>query len=249
MEMLILQNFFITNGFVPALICVIGCYLYIIGTVPKFAVEPSLTQYSSSSSSKEYLISWNLIESSKVYYEHPCRPDLETSLYTNFSEEPELRCVAVSSSTKGTERRRILLIGNSIAYRAYPLIHDILAGRYRTFRLYSKSCGFSLISALLSTLGPKRVKRVPACPPLSDWCPEFSKATRHEPIVAPVKDLKTDPIYNQFQSNVDFFSNYSKHIVIDMPYYKYPDTITAAVLAKRIQQGLPPGDDLAVTWE
>ncbi|KAK6017395.1 hypothetical protein OSTOST_17086 [Ostertagia ostertagi] len=71
----------------------------------------------------------------------------------------------------------------------------------------------------------------------------------HEPIVAPIKDLKTDLMYNQFQSNVDFFSNYSKHIVIDMPYYKYPNTYTAAVLAKRIQQGLPPGDDLVVTWE
>lgn len=39
---------------------------------------------------------------------------------------------------KGTAK--ILLIGNSIAYRAYPLIHNILEGRYKTFRLYSRSC-------------------------------------------------------------------------------------------------------------
>ncbi|KAK5978838.1 hypothetical protein GCK32_015985, partial [Trichostrongylus colubriformis] len=188
----------------------------------------------------EYAISWNLKEASKVFYELPCRTDKETPVYTNFTLEPQLRCVDFGNGTA-----TILLIGNSIAYRAYPLIHDILGGRYRTFRLYSRS----------------------SCPPLSNWCPDFTNATRmvvehekpdilinihhslHEPIVAPIKDLQSDPIFNQFQSNVDFFSNYSKHIVIDMPYYKFPETIVGAVLAKRIKQGLPPGDDLVVSWE
>ncbi|WKX97716.1 hypothetical protein Q1695_013412 [Nippostrongylus brasiliensis] len=45
------------------------------------------------------------------------------------------------------------------------------------------------------------------------------------------------------------YSKYTKHIVIDMPYYKFPNTVIGAILAKRLQQGLPPGDDLIVTWD
>ncbi|XGW08751.1 hypothetical protein V3C99_011231 [Haemonchus contortus] len=233
------ESFFISNGVLPAFICVIGCYIYLCGTARAYAIEPSLNS-GLSNSSKEYAIAVNILESKKVYYQQPCKADSDTPLYTNYNEEPPLRCVAEGNGTAN-----ILLIGNSIAYRAYTLIHDILAGRYRTFRLYSRS----------------------SCPPLSNWCPSFTKATRkvvqhekpdilinihhslHKPIVAPIENFKTDPVFNQFQSNVDFFSNYSKHIVIDMPYYKFPNMIIGAVLAKRMEQGLPPGDDLVVTWE
>ncbi|EYC15401.1 hypothetical protein Y032_0037g3500 [Ancylostoma ceylanicum] len=235
-----IEKFFIASGVLPALICVVACYAFILGTQPEYLSAPSLDSIDPNSSKIRYAIEWNLREDRKVYFKLPCGADKDTQLYTNFKEEPQLRCIA-----RGNGSANILLIGNSIAYRAYPLIYDILRGRFSKFRLYSRS----------------------SCPPLSNWCGQFSSATRkvvqhekpdillnihhslHPPFVAPIDDLKTDLIFNQFQSNVDFFKNFSKHIVIDMPYYKYPALRTAAVLAKRLQLGLPPGDDLIVTWE
>ncbi|KAK6013618.1 hypothetical protein OSTOST_21063, partial [Ostertagia ostertagi] len=86
------ESYFISNGFVPALICVAGCYLYVIGTAPSFSMAPSLG-YNISNTSKQYAISWNLIESGKVYFQLPCQPDNETPSYTHFTQEPQLRCV------------------------------------------------------------------------------------------------------------------------------------------------------------
>ncbi|CAJ0604890.1 unnamed protein product, partial [Cylicocyclus nassatus] len=62
-----------------------------------------------------------------------------------------MRCVA-----KGNATAKVLILGNSIAYRAYPLIHNILKGRYRSLRLYARG----------------------GCPSLSNWCADFTKATR-----------------------------------------------------------------------
>ncbi|CAJ0606095.1 unnamed protein product [Cylicocyclus nassatus] len=147
-------------------------------------------------------------------------------------------------TARGNGTANIMLIGNSVAQRAYPLLHDILKGRYRTFRLFARS----------------------ACPALSNWCPTFSEAmrkvVRHENphillsihhslinhFVDPIKNLETDLVYNQYQSNVDFISNYTKYIVIDMPYYKYRNFNTGA-LVRRLKLGLFLGDDLMVTWQ
>ncbi|KAL6736422.1 hypothetical protein Aduo_006777 [Ancylostoma duodenale] len=185
-------------------------------------------------------IEWNLREEKKVYFELPCNADKDTAKYTRFREEPQMRCV-----TKGTGTANILVIGNSIAYRAFTLIHDILKGRYRTLRLYTRS----------------------SCPPISNWCKRFSAAVRkvvqhekpdilmhihhslHPPIVAPIENLETDVMFKNFQQNVDFYSKYAKHIVIDMPYYKYPVLSTGGLLVERLKKGLPPGDELVVTWE
>ncbi|CAJ0604884.1 unnamed protein product [Cylicocyclus nassatus] len=68
------------------------------------------------------------------------------------------------------------------------------------------------------------------------------------PFVAPVKDLSKDRIYKEFQGNIDFISNYTKHIVIEMPYYTPPFNV-GAKLARRLQLGLSPGDEFVVTWE
>ncbi|EPB77314.1 hypothetical protein ANCCEY_03611 [Ancylostoma ceylanicum] len=177
------SKFFIASGVLPALICVVACYAFILGTQPEYLSAPSLDSIDPNSSKIRYAIEWNLREDRKVYFKLPCGADKDTQLYTNFKEEPQLRCIAIN-------------------YKMYK------------------------------------------CKPVAG-----AKKVRHPPFVAPIDDLKTDLIFNQFQSNVDFFKNFSKHIVIDMPYYKYPALRTAAVLAKRLQLGLPPGDDLIVTWE
>ncbi|CAJ0604886.1 unnamed protein product [Cylicocyclus nassatus] len=187
-----------------------------------------------------YTIEWNLRESRKKYFAMPCSKDGDTQRYTNYkNNEPELQCVA-----KGNATAKVLVLGNSIAYRAYPLIHNILKGRYRSLRLFPGS----------------------GCPSLSNWCAALTKATKkvvqHEkpdivlymhhslktPFVAPVKDLKKDRIYKEFQGNIDFISKYAKHIVIDMPYYTPPFNV-GAKLARRLQLGLLPGDEFVVTWE
>ncbi|KAK6736845.1 hypothetical protein RB195_019499 [Necator americanus] len=251
------EKFFIASGVLPALICVAACYIFVFGTETEYLKSPPLESIDPNSSKIKYAIEWNLREDRKVFFQLPCDADNDTQLYTKYKGEPQLRCVAqcailhftlfslFSKPKKGNGTANVLLIGNSIAYRAYPLIHDIMKGRFSTLRLFARS----------------------SCPALSNWCKEFSSATRsvvqhvkpdilmnihhstHPPFVAPITDLKSDLIFNQFQANVDFFSKYSKYIVIDMPYYKYPVLRTGAVLAKRFQQGLPPGDDLVVTWE
>ncbi|WKX97713.1 hypothetical protein Q1695_013412 [Nippostrongylus brasiliensis] len=191
-----IEKFFIANGFLPAVLCVLACYVLIVCTVQKYAEEPVMPVDHRNISKKEYAIKWNLMESKKVYYPHPCSRDNDTEKYTGNKGEPELRCVAEGNGTAN-----ILLIGNSIAYRAYPLIHDILAGRFKKLRLYSRS----------------------SCPPLANYCADFSEATRkvvqhekpdilmnihhslHKPFVEPIKDLKTDKVFNEFQSNVNFY--------------------------------------------
>ncbi|EYC15400.1 hypothetical protein Y032_0037g3499 [Ancylostoma ceylanicum] len=236
----VVENFFIENGMVPALICVATCYFFILSTQPEYLSTPSLESIDRNSSRIRYAIEWNLREAQKAYFQLPCGPDTDTHLYTEYTDEHQLRCVA-----RGNGTANILLIGSSIAYRAYPLIHDILKGRYSKFRLYSKS----------------------SCAPLSSWCEQFTSATKkvveHEKpdilinihqsldplLTVPIKDLKTDLIFNILQSNIDFLSNFSKHIVMEMPYYNYQGFRTGVVLAKRLQQGLPPGKDLVVTWE
>ena len=75
-----------------------------------------------------------MAESKKIYFEKDCEDDKTTPKWTNYTKEPELRC-----ETKGQGKLDILILGNSIAYRAYPVINGILKGRYRNLRLYSTS--------------------------------------------------------------------------------------------------------------
>ncbi|KAK5971851.1 hypothetical protein GCK32_019159 [Trichostrongylus colubriformis] len=49
------ESFFISRGFLPALVCVIGTYLYIIGTIPMYAVEPNLEFKALNNSSSKFL--------------------------------------------------------------------------------------------------------------------------------------------------------------------------------------------------
>ncbi|CAJ0607381.1 unnamed protein product [Cylicocyclus nassatus] len=64
----------------------------------------------------------------------------------------------------------------------------------------------------------------------------------------PIENLKTDSIYNQYQNNIDFISSYARYIVIDMPYYHHNFGI-AAVLARKLQLGLPLGNEFVGTWK
>ncbi|KHJ98355.1 hypothetical protein OESDEN_01655 [Oesophagostomum dentatum] len=139
------------GGVVPALICVAACYICILGTASQYTRLVPLESINPNDSKIKYAIEWNLRESQKVYFKLPCDADEDTHLYTNFTEEPPLRCLA-----RGNGSVSIMLIGNSIAYRAYPLLHDILKGRYSKFRLYSRS----------------------SCPALSNWCERFSRSMR-----------------------------------------------------------------------
>ncbi|EPB77313.1 hypothetical protein ANCCEY_03610 [Ancylostoma ceylanicum] len=42
-----------------------------------------------------YAIEWNLREAQKAYFQLPCGPDTDTHLYTEYTDEHQLRCVAV----------------------------------------------------------------------------------------------------------------------------------------------------------
>ncbi|KJH48917.1 hypothetical protein DICVIV_04946 [Dictyocaulus viviparus] len=237
---IIATKFFIKSEAIHAFWFVIGCYLVIIGFLPGLTDRPIIDDnFPPVNVSKDYAIKWNTLESRKYYFELPCRDDLETVNYTHFVEDPQRRCV-----DEGIGNAKIILIGNSVAYRAYPLIHNILRKRYKTFRLMARG----------------------GCPPLSNFCPHFTEAVRkvvkHEKpdilmnihhsvypeVMDPIIDLKTDRAFREYQSNINFFSIYSKHIVIDMPYYHFWNNV-GEILAKKISQGRPLGDELVATWD
>ncbi|KIH52467.1 hypothetical protein ANCDUO_17432, partial [Ancylostoma duodenale] len=90
----LVEKFFIESGGLPALICVAACYAFILGTQAEYLSAPSLDSIDPNSSKIQYAIEWNLREDRKVYFQLPCSADEETHLYTNFTEEPQLRCVA-----------------------------------------------------------------------------------------------------------------------------------------------------------
>ncbi|CAJ0607368.1 unnamed protein product [Cylicocyclus nassatus] len=180
----------------------------------------------------DYAIEWNMRQlSGDVHL--PCGKD-DTQLHSKF-KGIQWRCVASGNGTAN-----IILVGNSFARRAYPLIHNILKGRYRKFRLLAAS----------------------GCAPLLNWCSSFSGAVRemvqrerpdivldiHYDIVGPVEDIETDMTYNQYQSNINFISNFTRFIVIDMPYFKH-NFLIGAELARKLRHGLSLGDEFVVTWK
>ncbi|CAJ0606320.1 unnamed protein product [Cylicocyclus nassatus] len=205
---------------------------------PFYLRAPPLESINRSTSKIEYAIEWN-IRNARKGFDSPCKKDYTTA-YAKFNAQLQWRCVA-----KGNGTANIMVIGNSVAQRAYLLIYEILKGRFNELRLFARN----------------------NCAALSNECPSFSEAMRKvvqhekpdilfsmhitlaEPYVKPVEDLETDLIYNQFQSNVNFISNYTKYIVIDMPYYKYSNFNSGAVLARRLQRGLFLGDEFIITWQ
>ncbi|CAJ0606305.1 unnamed protein product [Cylicocyclus nassatus] len=232
------ENYFLNCTMLPSLICVIICYACIFSSRLIYLQAPQLKITTSFKSKIEYAIEFNIKESYYYTYNIPCDKDNDTQFYTGYKDFPTYRCVA-----KGNGSVNILLMGDSVARRAYSLLHNILQGRYLKFRLFSR----------------------PQCPLL--WCSKsmssvMRKVVQHEkPDIllymhrsyssfnAPIKDLQRDSIYKHFQSNIDFMSNLSRHIVIDIPYCISKWHGIGAILARKLQLGLLPGDEFVTTWQ
>lgn len=86
-------------------------------------------------------ISWNGRENKIVYFKpFPGKlRDSEAEKWTNFTQEPHLRGL-----WKGNGTAKVLLIGNSWGYRAYPVLLKLFNQRFDTFRLFTRSAAVML---------------------------------------------------------------------------------------------------------
>ncbi|CAJ0594311.1 unnamed protein product [Cylicocyclus nassatus] len=126
-------------------------------------------------------------------YGMPCEKDKDTEIYTNYTAFPDYRCIA-----KGNGTASVILMGDSIACRAYALVHDIFKGRYRNLRLFSRpSCPFLWCSREMSEIIRKLVQREKPDVIL------YMQRTYFR-FNAPIIELDTDFVYKQSQSNIEF---------------------------------------------
>ncbi|GMS84136.1 hypothetical protein PENTCL1PPCAC_6311 [Pristionchus entomophagus] len=86
-------------------------------------------------------ISWNSRENKVVYFKpYPEKlRDLEAEKWTNFTQEPDLRGL-----WKGNGTAKVLLIGNSWGYRAYPVLLKLFNLRFDSFRFSTRSAAVIL---------------------------------------------------------------------------------------------------------
>ncbi|CAJ0606096.1 unnamed protein product [Cylicocyclus nassatus] len=89
-----LEDYFMKKGVVPALICVIACYVCILGSKQIYLHAPPLESINPNTSKIEYAIEWNIREFSRRI-DLPCGED-DTEGYAKFSGGSQWRCVAVS---------------------------------------------------------------------------------------------------------------------------------------------------------
>ncbi|GMT10921.1 hypothetical protein PFISCL1PPCAC_2216, partial [Pristionchus fissidentatus] len=65
----------------------------------------------------------------------PYQIDEEARRWTNYTDEPEHNLY--SFIWKGTGNLSVLLLGNSFAWRASPVIHDVFMGHFKELRVYT----------------------------------------------------------------------------------------------------------------
>ncbi|GMR62882.1 hypothetical protein PMAYCL1PPCAC_33077, partial [Pristionchus mayeri] len=182
-------------------------------------------------------IEYNERESRKVYFDLPldCVRDFQAEKWTGLKEEPQMRCIS-----KGNGTAKVLLIGNSYGYRTFPVLHELFAGRYEEFRLFTKSSRMFLNKDPLdaSTFKYwKLAKRVikHSKPDIIFVIEKDMEAAQNKPYSGSVED---DHIFNFTQSRIRFLSEHAKFVVIDDQYYKpHLASGVAATIVERLRSG------------
>ncbi|KAF8383399.1 hypothetical protein PRIPAC_72541, partial [Pristionchus pacificus] len=180
---------------------------------------------------------YNTDEASRgAYFKLPddCVTDNEAESWTGLGRtvEPQLRCIS-----RGHGKAKVLLIGNSYAYRTFPVLHKIFNGRYAEFRLFTKS------SRMFLNKDPKDNEF-----DFSEMIKEVIKKSNPDLVFVIEKDMnadqnkgmtRDDPILKFTQEKVDFLSENVGTVVIDEQFYKpnMGNKGVAKVMEERLNSG------------
>ncbi|KAF8372158.1 oac-29 [Pristionchus pacificus] len=189
-------------------------------------------------------IAWNQAQSRLVYFSNPegCARDFEAERWTGHKSEGSLRCV---SSGNGTAK--VLLLGNSYGYRAFPVLHRLFAGRYAQMRMFTMSSRVYLTEDKKTTSFANKEKIVVEKfqPDITFLVEKDTFKTLLNPIEGAVEE---DPITKHVQAAIDVLSNNSGTVIIDRQYLK-PELKdgTAYLIQKRLQLGKTNFEDLKMS--
>ncbi|GMS91740.1 hypothetical protein PENTCL1PPCAC_13915, partial [Pristionchus entomophagus] len=193
---------------------------------------------------RQEAIQWNQAQSKVVYFRNPdgCVRDFEAERWTRFTEEGSLRCFSTGNGTA-----KVLVMGNSYGYRAFPVLHRLFAGRYAQMRMFTRSSRVFLTRDPESTVFAEKEKIVVEKfqPDITFLIEKDSFKTLMTPIDGKVEE---DPITKHIQAAVDILSSNSGTVIVDQQYIKpsFKDGV-AYMIQKRLQQGKNDFDDLKMT--
>ncbi|GMR38089.1 hypothetical protein PMAYCL1PPCAC_08284, partial [Pristionchus mayeri] len=193
---------------------------------------------------RQEAISWNQAQSKLVYFRNPdgCMRDFEAERWTGYTGEGQLRCVSTGNGTA-----KVLVVGNSYGYRAFPVLHRLFAGRYAQMRMFTKSSRVFLThdTSTRYFAGKEKIVVEKFQPDITFLIEKDTFKTLMTPIEGKVED---DPITKYMQGAIDLLSNCSGTVVVDAQYAKpnFTDGITY-MIQKRLLQGKENFEDLKVS--
>ncbi|KAF8361975.1 hypothetical protein PRIPAC_88898 [Pristionchus pacificus] len=158
-------------------------------------------------------IAWNARENKIVYFNpYPGKlRDFEAETWTNFTQEPDLRGI-----WKGNGSAKVLLIGNSWGYRAYPVLLKLFNLRFDTFRLFTRS------AAVILGYDKKPDYSAAYRIILEKYQPDITFIICSDSggkMVSPVRvNLSHDEVMKNAQWSIDIIRNNSGLVVLDYQY-------------------------------
>ncbi|GMT11987.1 hypothetical protein PFISCL1PPCAC_3284, partial [Pristionchus fissidentatus] len=147
----------------------------------------------------------------------------------------------------GNGTAKVLVMGNSYGYRAFPVLHRLFAGRYAQMRLFTRSIHVFLTKDPENTMyaDKERIVIEKFQPDITFFIEKDSFVTLLRPISGPVEQ---DPVTKQLQEAIDVLSNNSGTVIVDRQYYKtHFNDGTAYTIQKRMQQGKTDFEDLSIS--
>ncbi|GMT21398.1 hypothetical protein PFISCL1PPCAC_12695, partial [Pristionchus fissidentatus] len=190
------------------------------------------------------VVRWNQAQTQVVYIANPagCVRDYEAE-----KSVPHLLQYLQIIIQAGNGTAKVLVMGNSYGYRAFPVLHRLFAGRYAQMRLFTRSVRVFLTKDPESTMfaAMERIVVEKFQPDITFFIEKDSFVTLTRPISGPVEQ---DPITKQLQAAIDILSNNSGTVVVDRQYCKtHSKDGVAYTIQKQIQQGNTDFDDLSVS--
>ncbi|KAF8353689.1 hypothetical protein PRIPAC_95312 [Pristionchus pacificus] len=236
-----IEQYFIRGPFILAAITTALIYSFLCSAI--FNGEILKQPNAGTKTLYDEAIKFNLENSNALYFNKPpgsLPEDTQAVAWTNYTEEAPLRTYVPGNGTAS-----VLLIGNSYAYRAFPVILRLFEGRFKEFRFLAHS-GCLVLSARTCYLSNAIHTVIEKQKP--DITFVIAKDLHYlEPINGNVSD---DIHFKQTQDEVNIYSKHSGKVVIDLQYVR--PNVTGGVsytVAKRLQQANVFLEDLKITYE
>ncbi|GMT07360.1 hypothetical protein PENTCL1PPCAC_29534, partial [Pristionchus entomophagus] len=236
-----IEQFFIRGPLVLSVITTALIYAFLCSAI--FNGDVLKTPNANTKTLYEEAIKFNLENSNALYFNKPpgsLPEDTEAVSWTNYTEEAPLRTYVPGNGTAS-----VLLIGNSYAYRAFPVLLRLFDGRFKEFRFLAHS-GCLVLSARTCYLSNAIHTVVEKQKP--DITFVIAKDLHFiEPITGNVSE---DVHVKNTQAELDILSKYSGRVVFDLQYVR--PNVTGGVsytVAKRLQQQNVFLEDLKITYD